>query len=230
VLLADGRVLISSATQATADIYDPTADSFTQVPTLAVHTFGFMVRLRDGRALLGAGDGGQTAAELFDPKTSTFTATGSLNSGRSMLTAHTLPDGRVIAIGGASTSAGAVEDPQNTVELYDPVAGTWTMAPYTLSTPRCWHASAVARDGTIVVMGGYNANESCTMTSASQTVDQIDPTSNTVAPFGTLPDPNTEWTAVTLLDGSVIGVGGGACGTSSALPDVYFLQGSTTAK
>ena len=63
------------------------------------------------------------------------------------------------------------------------------------------------------------------MTAASQNVDQIDPTANTVSQFGTLPHANTEWNAVTLLDGSVIGVGGGACGTSSALPDVYFLQG-----
>ncbi len=225
VMLADGRVIIASATQATVDLYDPVADSFTQVPTLAIHTFGFMVRLRDGRAMLGGGDGGQTAVELFDPQSNTFTATGALNVGRSMLTAHTLPDGRVIAIGGASTSAGAVTVPEDSVELYDPAAKAWSIAPYKLSTPRCWHASALVRDGTVVVMGGYNVDKSCSMTSASQNVDQIDPTSNSVSTFGTLPDPNTEWTAVTLLDGSVIGVGGGACGTSSALPDVYFLQG-----
>ena len=225
VLLADGRVLISSALSMTADVYDPVADTFTAVPTLAIHTFGFMVRLRDGRALLGAGDGTQLAAELFDPKTNTFSMAAPLHDGRSMLTAHTLPDGRVMAIGGASISAGGVNNPQDSVELYDPVANTWTVATYKLSTPRCWHASALVRDGTVVVMGGYNVNLSCALTSASQNVDQIDPTGNTVTQFGTLPNPNTEWNAVTLLDGSVIGVGGGACGTSMALPDVYFLQG-----
>jgi hypothetical protein len=225
VLLADGRVLVSSANSMTADVYDPVADSFTQVPTLAIHTFGFMVRLRDGRALLGAGDGTQLVAELFDPTTDTFTMAAPLHDGRSMLTAHTLPDGRVMAIGGASVSAGGVNAPQDSVELYDPVANTWTVATYKLSTPRCWHASALVRDGTVVVMGGYNVDLSCTLTVASQNVDQIDPSANTVGMFGTLPNPNTEWNAVTLLDGSVIGVGGGACGTSMALPDVYFLQG-----
>jgi len=41
-----------------------------------------------------------------------------------------------------------------------------------------------------------------------------------------LPNANTEWVAVTLLDGSVLGVGGGACGTSMALPDIDFLPGA----
>ena len=230
VLLPDGRVLIASGDTQNADIYDPKADTFTQVPTLAIHTFGFMVRLRDGRAMLGGGDAGQTAVELFDWKTNTFSMAAPLNAGRSMLTAHTLPDGRVIAIGGASMSAGGVDAPQDTMELYDPVANTWTVAPYKLSTPRCWHASALVRDGTVVVMGGYNVDKSCVMTAASQNVDQIDPTSNSVAMFGSLPNENTEWTAVTLLDGSVVGVGGGACSATVALPDVYFLQGIKSVK
>jgi hypothetical protein len=36
----------------------------------------------------------------------------------------------------------------------------------------------------------------------------------------------TEWNAVTLLDGSIVAVGGGACGTTQALPEVYFLPGA----
>jgi hypothetical protein len=71
-------------------------------------------------------------------------------------------------------------------------------------------------------MGGYNVDGTCTPTN---TVDQVDPVKNTVAPFGTLPHPNTEWTAVTLQDGSVLGVGGGACGTPLALPSLDFLPG-----
>ncbi|CAN5296242.1 hypothetical protein BH09MYX1_BH09MYX1_05740 [soil metagenome] len=42
-----------------------------------------------------------------------------------------------------------------------------------------------------------------------------------VTSFGTLPTPNTEWNAVTLLDGSVLGVGGGACG-GAAVPRPEF--------
>jgi len=223
VLMTDGRVLISSASQQTAEIYDPATDAFTQIPQLAIHTFGFMVRLRDGRVLLGGGDGGQTACEIYDPATGKFATAAPLNQGRSMLTAHTLPDGRVMVIGGASLSAGGVHAPLDTMELYDPKADKWTVAPYKLSTGRCWHASALVHDGTILVMGGYNVDQTCTPTN---TVDQVDPVAGTVKSFGTLPHANTEWTAVTMLDGSVLGVGGGACGTSTALPDLDFLPGA----
>jgi hypothetical protein len=48
----------------------------------------------------------------------------------------------------------------------------------------------------------------------------------TVKMFSMLPNTNTEWTAVTMFDGSVLGVGGGACGTSMALPDLDFLPGA----
>ena len=73
---------------------------------------GFGVRPRDGRWMLGGGDeaivpGSGTDVEIFDPDTETFTPTGGPNIARSMLTAHTRPDGRVIGIGGSpQTGAG----------------------------------------------------------------------------------------------------------------------------
>jgi hypothetical protein len=223
----DGRVVITSGGSATADIYDPVADTFTSVPLLAMHTYGFMVRMRDGRVMVGAGDGGQTGVEIFDPTQNKFFMAPSLNQGRSMLTAHTLPDGRVMVIGGASMSAGSVDVPLASIELYDPATDKWTVAPYTLSTGRCWHASALVSDGTVLVMGGYDVDKMCTSTT---TVDQVDPVAGTVKPFGTLPHPNTEWNAVTLQDGSVLGVGGGACGTPMALPSLDFLPGKPSSQ
>jgi hypothetical protein len=222
VLLPDGRVLISSETESMADIYDPDLDTFTPVAQLAIHQYGFIVRLRDGRALLGAGDGGVTTCEIFDPAQGKFIPAAPLAQGRSMLTAHTLPDGRVLVIGGATLSAGAVDAPLDEMELYDPKKDTWTVAPYKLLVPRTWHASALVRDGTVLVMGGYDTDKTCHPT---PNVDQVDPIKGTVVPFGTLPHPNTEWTAVTLQDGSVLGVGGGACGTPLALPSLDFLPG-----
>jgi hypothetical protein len=232
----DGRVVITSTGDATADIYDPVADTFTNVPMLAVHTFGFAVRMHDGRVMVGAGDGGQTACEIFDPAQNKFFMAPPLNQGRSMLTAHVLPDGRIMVIGGASMSAGAVDVPLDSIETYDAATNKWTVAPYKLSVGRCWHASALVSDGTILVMGGYATDKSCT---PINTVDQVDPVKALVQPFGTgydaagggsLPAANTEWNAVTLLDGSVLGVGGGACGTSLALPSLDFLEGKPTSQ
>jgi hypothetical protein len=228
VLLPDGRVLIASANTSTLEVYDPDLDTFTAVPGInpMAHVWGFMVMLRDGRALLGGGDASNTTAEVFDPDTNTFTSVGPMVQGRSMVTAHTLPDGRVIVIGGASSSAGGIKDPLDSMEAFDPATGMFTALPYKLSIGRCWHASALVRDGSILVMGGYTVSGQCG--SLASSVDQVDPVAGMVSVFATLPNANTEWTAVTLLDGSVLGVGGGACGASMALPDIDFLPGAPT--
>jgi hypothetical protein len=204
VLLPDGRVLIASANDASLELYDPDADSFTLLNAKQLHVFGFMVRLKDGRALFGTGDGGNKTAEVFDPDSGVITSVGPLVTGRSMLTAHTLPDGRVLVLGGSSVSAGAVTDPIDTMEFFDPKTNSFSLAKSKLSVGRTWHASALVRDGSVLVMG------------------------DATKPFAKLLNPNTEWVAVTMLDGSVLGVGGGACGTSSALPDLDFLAGTDT--
>ena len=193
----------------------PTTDTFTQVAHAQLHIFGFMVRLRDGRVLLGGGDGGTTAAELFDPDTNTFAARRRRSTqGRSMLTAHTLPDGRVLVIGGASMSAGGITVRSRPIEIFDPATNSFT-APRRTAWPRRAPGTRArsCATGPSWSMGGYTVDRPCDSSVAS--VEQIDP----VAGDGdrrspTLPNTNTEWTAVTLLDGSVLGVGGGACGTS----------------
>jgi N-acetylneuraminic acid mutarotase len=223
--------MITSDSSGTAEIYDPVADTFSTRTLPTVHYFGQrIVRLRDGRIMIMGGDGcgtgtctiAQNDVAIYDPKTDKLTAAKPMNFGRTQFTAHVLPDGRVMVFGGASVSAGGVQNPMDSIEAYDPTNDTWTTQTYKLLVPRTWHASALVRDGTILVMGGYTQNGSC---APSDKVDQVDPVAGTVVPFGTLPDPNTEWNAVTMLDGSVLGVGGGACG-GNALPDLDFLPGA----
>lgn len=223
VLLPDGRVLIASANTSALEIFDPETNTFSSIPHSISHVFGVMVRLRDGRVLLASGDGGNTAAELFDPETNTLSSTGTLTQSRSKFTAHTLPDGRVICIGGASTSAGGISNPLTSIEFFDPTTGTFSAVSYQMGTARTWHASALLRDGKVLAMGGYTLPGQCG--SLTDTVDQIDPVAGQVSSFPNTLNKNTEWGAVTLLDGSVLAVGGGACGTSQALPDIFFLAG-----
>ena len=216
VLLPDGKVFVASRV-GPVEIYDPVANSWKLVPHATPHKYGFVVRLRDGRVMLGGGDGGEKSVYIFDG--AKFTATASLHTARSMLSAHTLPDGRVVVIGGSNVSAGSVKSPQSSYEFWSPKTGQWTYGASKLAIPRTWHASALLRDGRILVMGGYSIAGSCAPTAS---VEQLDPVKDKVTNFGPLPNPNTEWTAVTLLDGSVLGVGGGACG-GVALPDIDFL-------
>ena len=103
-----------------------------------------------------------------------------------------------MTIGGSSFSAGALQDPLDTMEVFDPKTATFADAPYTLSSGRTWHASALVRDGTILAMGGYTISKKCD--SIAATVDQIDPVKGTVTPFAVMPNVNAEWMAVTLFE------------------------------
>jgi hypothetical protein len=65
------------------------------------------------------------SAELYDPASGTFTATGSLSAERVYHTAAMLPNGKVLLAGGVGLSGGELAS----AELYDPVTGRFTPGP-----------------------------------------------------------------------------------------------------
>jgi hypothetical protein len=90
--------------------------------------------LSDGRVLIAGGSnlrliaggsdspgdslagGNLASAELYDPKTGTFSPTGSMTTARSGHTATLLSDGRVLMAGGSDSSF----QPLSSAELYQP--------------------------------------------------------------------------------------------------------------
>ena len=84
--------------------------------------------LPNGKVLVAGGEtysnGGFyfSSAELYDPATGTWTATGALNTTHSSHTATLLPNGKVL-LTGSDTGYGSGG---SSAELYDPATGTWT--------------------------------------------------------------------------------------------------------
>ncbi len=115
------------------------------------------VLLLDGRVLVTgghSGDGvGLTFAEVFDPATGRWSATGSMHTGRIAPSISLLPDGDVLVVGGAV--GGPTQDTTGSIERYDPATGTWSVdAP--MSGPRSGHTATVLEDGAMLVVGGQD--------------------------------------------------------------------------
>jgi len=83
-----------------------------------------------------------TSAELYDPITGTFTATGNMTTGRSN-SATLLPDGRVLIAGGSLA------------ELYDPSTGTFTPTG-SMVTAHGGHHATLLNNGKVLISGGLN--------------------------------------------------------------------------
>ncbi len=134
-LLNDGRVLVTGGMprdsgyfESSAELYDP--DTGTWSLTRGSMTIGrgrhTATLLNDGRVLLVGGKRsssvsfgtGLSSAELYDPKTGTFSPAGSMSTERFYHTATLLRDGRVIIVGGAETNSRNEETFLSSSQIY----------------------------------------------------------------------------------------------------------------
>lgn len=169
-LLNDGTVLLTGgigpngfSPQATAEIYDPSRDTFTAVGPMTSARYGHTATLlSNGKVLLAGGDPSGTAgfatAELYDPGTKTFSATGQMIAGgpfttRIFHTATLLQDGRVLLAGGWSGLGGIDAVSLSTAEIYDPVSGTFSSTGSLLAAT-AHHAATLLQNGQVLVSGG----------------------------------------------------------------------------
>ncbi|NOK16808.1 kelch-like protein [Corallococcus carmarthensis] len=149
--------------------------------------------LPNGKVLVAGGreEQGHTcnsAAELYDPASNTWSATGSMLDCRYGHTATLLPDGKVLVAGGR----GQVVNTQ-TAELYDPATGTWS-ATGSMAEPRAGHTATLLLNGKVLVQSGMTA-------------ELYDPASGTWSATGSLVDPRGGRSATLLPDGKVLVVG-----------------------
>lgn len=139
----------------------------------------------------GAVDGSpyvtNAAAELYNPATNNWTATGSLNQARYVHGAVLLPDGRALIMGGTAFGSNNLDS----AELYDPVAGTWT---YTanMSVARGFFDPVVLPNGKVLVAGGRAP------VFETDSAELYDPATGTWAPTGSLVQPRSNYRATLL--------------------------------
>jgi hypothetical protein len=116
------------------------------------HGPGRATLLPSGKVLVA---GGGASAELYDPVAGTLTATGKMTVARYGQTATLLPSGKVfIAGGGPEVQLYSIFA---SAELYDPGAGTFTLAG-SMSVAREDHTATLLPNGKVLITGGdYNS-------------------------------------------------------------------------
>jgi hypothetical protein len=179
-------------------------------------------RLADGKVLVAGGhrevstpsSPAMATAELYDPATGTWTATGSMLTGRYRHGATLLPDGKVLVAGGNVDSSAnlGVRCCLASAELYDPSSGTWT-ATGSMIDARVAHTATLLLNGTVLVAGGDSAHFNGTSPGA----ELYDPISGSWSALdcavgiqyeGRCDDPSSWRTATPLPDGRVLLTGG----------------------
>ncbi|HEY8977506.1 MAG TPA: kelch repeat-containing protein [Burkholderiaceae bacterium] len=244
-LLPDGRVLVTggstvstSASQgyvnnASAEIYDPVANTWTATPPMSVaRSHHSATLLADGTVLVVGGENAaylvEASAEIYDPAANTWTAPRAMPlAARSQHTATLLADGKVLVAGGFDIVAGVLT-PLASAELYDPVLHSTntvvngvsttvvTGQDFTAATPlafaRNGHSATRLGDGRVVVIGGGSTQ--------TEIYDPVAATWTTQSPTAAT---HTSHGAVLLHDGRILVVGG----TQFAQPGAELFDPST---
>ena len=202
-LLQDGKVLVAggdnryTTTYDTAEIFDPSTDTFTPTENMVSARSGHTATLlSNGKVLLVGGFDGTNytqTAELFDPAVGTFTATGSMSTARPGQTATLLSDGRVLIAGG---DIGSPSGPTATAEIFDPATGTFALTG-SMNVARSGHTATLLANGKVLMAGGGSA-----------TAELFDEVAGVFTPTGNMVTARGGHTETRLTNGKVLLTGG----------------------
>jgi N-acetylneuraminic acid mutarotase len=249
-LLQNGKVLVVGGYESsgyswsgwsngldTAELYDPESGTWTITGSLKqgriAHT---TTLLQNGTVLVAGGmdslfypftvdeeDGSNlVSAELYDPSSATWSATGSLNTGRYKHTATALRNGQVLVAAGRNSFNGIFQDINNTAELYDPTSGKWS---YTSNLMRrVDHTATMLPNGRVLVTGGINISEETADIRwiILENAEIYDPATGNWSSTASLNVPRYFHTATLLANGKVLVAGGYGC--CSVLPSAELYD------
>ncbi|HEV2721914.1 MAG TPA: kelch repeat-containing protein, partial [Thermoanaerobaculia bacterium] len=199
---------------------------FSAVGPLAVARDGHTATLLpNGKVLIAGGFGTDpvthailylASAELYDPATASFSAAGSLATGRAGHTATLLPNGKVLIVGGTNfnVATGFVR----AGELYDPATGHFSPVG-DFAFGRRDHTATLLQNGKVLIAGGFGSVSATTFDYIVQ-AELYDPANGTIVTSGGLTAARQEHTATLLPNGKVLIAGGGSS-VSLATAELY---------
>lgn len=117
---------------------------------------------------------------------------------RAVHTATTLPDGRVLIVGGFTNESNAAQG----AETFNGATGRYTQLPR-MVTLRHSHTATLLPNGKVLIAGGYSGGASTTASA-----ELFDPSTNSFAPTGSLVAARGGHVAVLLANGKVLIAGG----------------------
>jgi len=215
VLLKDGRVLVAggingtfSSVLSSTEIYDPASGKWKLTGDLnTARAYYAASLLADGRVLVAGGCTDTTcyaatpAAEIFDPATGKWQATGAMSTDRRGFSADLLQNGNVLVIGGCT--AGPCSSVLVSSELYDPATGLWSLSDR-LSYARSDFRATLTASGKVLATGGFDNNGG----RMQRIAEMYDPANGTFSDMARMNVGRAGHTATLLADGRILAAAG----------------------
>jgi N-acetylneuraminic acid mutarotase len=239
ILLPSGQVLAvggcrtadCSVILASAELYNPQTGKWTVTGSMHDRrVFNTTTLLSDGQVLVtgGARDNGQNgitdSAELYNPRSGTWTMTSRMHDIRARHRATLLANGQVLVVGGAGGTAGNDSGKAiDSAELYNPRTDKWSRTG-SMHLPREAFTAVRLPSGEVLVASGWYAN--IDLTSA----ELYNPRSGTWSMTGSLHYPRNfeaAETAVLLHTGQVLVAGDGSGYAKSPLTSAELYNPHT---
>lgn len=222
VLLPNGKVLHVGAAGTAAELYDPASGQCTSTGAMTQtrwSSWANAVLLAGGKVLVAGGtdvvNGGQPTpiADLYDPATGTFTATGAMKANRDLFQLQALPDGKAVVLNG-SVYVGNQGTSSKTAEVFDPSTNQFTTSTGTQARAGFfWCPSVMRADGVPMLGSG----------SSPTLMDTFSATLSAYAPAPNLPTGVPYFAAMVRLKGGKIMISGGGAG-GVATNAAFLLQ------